>query len=257
MKKVFIVLIAIPFIFWSLWVAFPASTIESIVEDSLTDYKFRLDVRGLKKGMLYNLSINDLILKNPDEELIILNNVKSRINPLYLLIFQLRCSYDGEIGGGKFSGHMNLAKESTMAEIDFVQANISDIQLFKLFGVDGTGTVSGSISIKDNTGYIEFAAKDAKIEPFSFSGFRVPLNLFQTIMGSIEVKGEIINIISLTLEGRDIYARLKGFIKDAVMDIKMELMPGKSFIENPLFLYEFERYKVSPGYYVISVNRRL
>jgi hypothetical protein len=35
----------------------------------------------------------------------------------------------------------------------------------------------------------------------------------------------------------------------------MELMPDKSFIENPLFINAVEKYKVSPGYYVIPVKR--
>jgi hypothetical protein len=37
----------------------------------------------------------------------------------------------------------------------------------------------------------------------------------------------------------------------------MELMPGMSFIENPLFLAGLEKYKISPGYYVIPVKRDL
>jgi len=41
------------------------------------------------------------------------------------------------------------------------------------------------------------------------------------------------------------------------MDLNMELMPGRSFIENPLFNMEMDRYRVSPGYYVIPVRGNL
>jgi hypothetical protein len=37
----------------------------------------------------------------------------------------------------------------------------------------------------------------------------------------------------------------------------MELMPGISFIENPLFRSGLERYKISPGYYVIPLKGNL
>jgi hypothetical protein len=37
----------------------------------------------------------------------------------------------------------------------------------------------------------------------------------------------------------------------------MEVMPGKSFLENPFFLAELERYKISPGYYRIPVRGNL
>jgi type II secretion system protein N len=256
-KKILIALVAIPVLFWVVWFVLPETSIRSIIENSICNKKFRLEVKGLKKGLFYNLSIDDLILKRHEEELIILNNIKSRINPIYLFIFQLRCSYHGEIGGGKFSGHMNLAQEKARAELDFIQANISSIQLFKNFGIQGTGTVSGGIIIGDNIGYIDFSTNDAKFEPLSFSDFRVPMNFFQTVKGYIKIKEEMINIISLTLEGRNIYARLKGIVKNNMLDAKMELMPGKSFNENPLFIYEFERYKVSPGYYVMPLKMKL
>jgi hypothetical protein len=82
----------------------------------------------------------------------------------------------------------------------------------------------------------------------------VPLNLFQSISGSIDVRENVMHITSISLEGKDVNARLKGNIKANTMDLTMELMPGRSFIENPLFLNEFDRYKVSPGYYVIPVR---
>ncbi len=109
----------------------------------------------------------------------------------------------------------------------------------------------------DDTGHVEFVTKDSSFEPAVFSGVKVPLNFFHNIRGSIDIKGNIINVVSVALEGKDIYARLKGVVKDAVMDLNMELMPGMSFIENPLFLAEFEKYKISPGYYVIPVKRNL
>lgn len=254
MKKIIIVLVTIPVIFWAVWFIFPETSIQSVVDNSLSNNKFRLEVIGLNKGLFYKLNVDNLILKSSEEELITLNNIKSRINPLYLFIFQIRGYFNGEISGGYFSGNINFSKENIQSKIDFKQANISNIQLFKLFGIRGSGTISGSIIIKDNSGYIEFVTKDAAFEPFSFSNFRVPLNFFQNVMGSIEIKEEMINIISLTLDGKDIYARLKGIIQDNAADLKMELMPGKSFLENPFFLSEFERYRMSPGYYVIPLR---
>ena len=90
-----------------------------------------------------------------------------------------------------------------------------------------------------------------------FSGITVPLNFFHRVTGSIDINGKILNIVSVYLEGKDISARLKGAIRDAVMDLNMELMPGKSFIENPLFIAGLEKYKISPGYYMIPARGNL
>jgi len=141
--------------------------------------------------------------------------------------------------------------------LDLKKANINDMPLLKRVGIKGTGTLSGKFTAINDTGHVEFVTEDSRFEPAVFSGAKVPLNLFYSVKGSIDIKGSIINVVSIVFEGRDIYARLKGVIKDTVTDLNIELMPGISFVETPLFLYELEKYKVSPGYYVIPVKGNL
>jgi type II secretion system protein N len=256
-KKILIALTAIPVIFWGIWIVFPETSIQSIIENSISNNKFRLEVKGVKKGLFYNLSVDNLILKSSKKELIFLSNIYGRINPLSLIMFRLNLFFDGGIGGGNISGRMNLIKNKMQIGLDIKKADISDIPLFKLIGIQGTGTISGRLTMIDDTGHVEFVTKDSSFEPAVFSGVSVPLNFFHSMRGSIDIKGDIINIVSVALEGKDIYARLKGVIKDAVMDLDMELMPGTSFIENPLFLAGLEKYKISPGYYIIPVKGNL
>lgn len=255
MKKILIALTAIPVIFLGIWIAVPETSIQSIIENSISSNKFRLEVKGLKKGLFYNLSVDNLTLKSSGEQLVSLTNIHSRVNPLSLIMFRLNLFFDGGIGGGNISGRINRIKNKIQIGLDIKKADISDIPLFKLIGIQGTGTISGRFTMTDDTGHVEFVAKDSSFEPAVFSGVRVPLNFFHSIRGSVDIKGDIINIVSVALEGKDIYARLKGVIKDAVMELYMELMPGTSFIENPLFLAGLEKYKISPGYYVIPVKR--
>ncbi len=258
MKKVLIVLIvAIPVIFWGIWIAVPETSIQSIIENSISSNKLRLEVEGVKKGLFYNLSVDNLTLKSSREQLVSLTNIHSRVNPLSLIMFRLNLFFDGGIGGGNISGRINRIRNKTQIGLDIKKANISNIPLFKLIGIQGTGTISGRLTMIDDTGHVEFVTKDSSFEPAVFSGVKVPLNFFHNIRGSIDIKGNIINVVSVALEGKDIYARLKGVVKDAVMDLNMELMPGMSFIENPLFLAEFEKYKISPGYYIIPVKGNL
>ena len=257
MKKILIALTAIPVIFWGIWIAVPETSIQSIIENSISSNKLSLEVKGVKKGLFYNPSVDNLTLKSSGEQLVSLTNIHSRVNPLSLIMLRLNLSFNGGIGGGTISGHTSLIKNKMQIGLDIKKANISDIPLFKLIGVQGTGTISGRLTMIDDTGHVEFVAKDSSFEPAIFSGVKVPLNFFHNIRGSVDIKGNIINVVSVALEGKDIYARLKGVVKDAVMDLNMELMPGMSFIENPLFLAGLEKYKISPGYYVIPVKRDL
>lgn len=257
MKKFLITLIAIPVIFWAIWIAFPKTSIKSIIEDSVSGEKFGLEVEGLKKGLFYNLSIDRLILKNSGDEQIISDDIHGRINPLSLILLQLKASFVGHIWGGNISGSLTLAKNKMQVDLDLKKANISDMPLFKRIGIKGTGTLSGRFTAKNNEGHVEFVSEDARFEPAVLSGIKVPLNFFYSIRGSMDIRGSVINVISITLEGRSIHARLKGIIRDTVLDLNMELMPGLSFVENPLFIYQIEKYKVSPGYYVIPIKSSL
>jgi len=256
-KKILIVLIVIPAIFWGIWLVFPKTSIQSIMEDSISGGRFGLEIEGLKKGLFYNLSVDSLTLKTSGEDLISIDNIYARINPLSLILLRLNLFFDGGIGEGNISGRMNLAKNKVQIEIDVKEAGINAIPLFKLVGIEGTGTISGRFTMINGTGHVDFFTEDASFEPAIFSGITVPLNFFHSVRGSFDIKGNIIDVVSVALEGKNIYARLKGIIKDGVMDLNMELMPGISFIKDPLFVYGLERYKVSPGYYLIPVKGKI
>jgi len=256
-KKIIIALAAVPVVIWCIWIAFPATAIESIIEDSAKDYMIDLEVQGLQKGLFYDLSIDNVMLKSSSQELFSLNNIKGRINPLSLIMLRLSLSYDGTVGRGPISGNMNRAGKEMQMELVFKDAEMNEVPFFKSFGIRGTGTISGRLTMMNDKGHIDFATNAASFEPADFSGVKVPLNFFNTVTGSVDITGNIINIVSVTLEGRDIYARLKGVIKDRVADLNMELMPGKSFLENPLVRIELDRYRISPGYYIIPIRGQI
>ncbi|MDP2755119.1 MAG: type II secretion system protein GspN, partial [Nitrospirota bacterium] len=151
MKKILIVLIvAIPVIFWGIWIAVPETSIQSIIEDSISNDKLRLEVKGLKKGLLYTLSIDNVILKSSHQEMISLDNIHGYINPLSLITLRLNISMDGSIGSGNISGNINLTKNKMQTSLNFNKANINAIPMFKIIGIQGTGTVSGRIIVKDD-----------------------------------------------------------------------------------------------------------
>jgi type II secretion system protein N len=256
-KKILIILLAIPFIFWVTWLVFPKTSMQSLIDDSIRDGKIEIEVEGLEKGLFYNMSVERLVLKSSGEEQVSLDNIHARINPLPLILLRLNLYFDGGIEGGIISGHMNLARNKMRMDVNVKEADISEIPLFKIAGLQGTGTISGRFTTINGKGHVEFFTEDASFEPAIFSGITVPLNFFHSVRGSFDIKGNIINVVSVALGGKNIYARLKGTIKDGVMDLNMELMPGISFIENPLFVYGLEKYKVSPGYYLIPVKGKI
>jgi type II secretion system protein N len=253
-KKILFVLIAIPVILWALWFVIPETTIQSIIEDYFTGKKFHVEIHEMKKGIFYNFSADKLVVRSSTREIIFFSNIHGAINPLSLLILQWSISVDGTLGGGNISGNVRLAKNNIQIRLDFTKAHIDQISMLKRAGINGTGTLSGRFSMINSKGNIDFNAEDGNFQQAEFAGVKVPLNFFNNVKGAIEINGDMLNIISVYCEGKNISARLKGVIKDAVMDLTMEVMPGQSFIENPFFFAELERYKISPGYYIIPVR---
>jgi type II secretion system protein N len=253
-RKILVVLIVIPIFYWGIWIAIPESSIQSAIENYIDAEDFTLKIEGLRKSLFFNFTIDRLTINSSAKEQFSLQNINCRIKPLPVLLLQLRLSFNGDTEGGTLSGDVNLKKNDIRIQFDVKGANINEIPVLKAMGIQGTGTVSGSFVMENDSGYVEFATSNADLEPAVFSGVSVPLQFFHSVRGAAEIKGNVINVVSVAFEGNDVYARLKGIVKDRFMDLTMELMPGRSFVENPLFIHALDRYKVSPGYYVIPVK---
>jgi type II secretion system protein N len=249
-----IILAAIPVLAWMIWLAFPETAIQTIIEDSVAGSRFEIEVQGLNKGLFYTVDIDTFLLKGGRGELISVKNIRGYINPLFVPLFQLRLNGNGAVGDGNISGNLNLSKGKIKADVNFQKVGFSDLYFLKLTGIKGKGTLSGSFTISNSGGHAEFVSRDAVFEETQFSGVKAPLNIFHMVTGSIDLSGSVVEVVSLAFQGEDIYARLKGDIRGNVMDISMELMPGKSYIENPFVFAGLEAYKISPGYYIIPIR---
>jgi type II secretion system protein N len=208
----------------------------------------------LKKGFFYTLNIDKLSVKTSGEELISFNNIHSRINPFGLIRMRLDASIDGAMGTGKITGSAVLAKNSVQAKIDCKDVDMQEMLFLKRAGIRGEGTISGRFLLAHDKGRVEFVTKNAVFEPANYAGVIVPMNFFRVVTGSLNLERNAIEVVSVSLEGKNIYSRLKGVIRHGDADLAMEIMPSGPFLENPLFLMEAGRYRVSPGYYVVPIR---
>lgn len=254
MKKFFFALVAVVTVVWGIWTAFPVSAMETIIEDSVRNQNVAMTVEGLRKGLFYRLYADRIALTSTGTELISLHAVHAKINPLNLIALRIDLSVHGRLGEGSFSGDASLSKKSSTMNMDFRQARLRDVQFLTMTGIRGEGTVSGNIILTDQRWHVDFFVGDAAFEPTVHGSVLVPLNFFHTVKGAVDVDGNTIDIASIYLEGKDIFARLKGVIRGNLMDLRVEVMPEKLLLENPLFISQVERYQVSPGYYVIPVK---
>lgn len=257
MNKIVIAFLVLAVIIWAPWIVLPPESLQVLIEDSFLNERIQVEITGLEKGLFYTLRTEKIIIRSAGRELLTCDAVRSRIDPLSLILLKLRLSAEGEIGGGAFSGDLRLGKKAGQMALDVKEADINRIPLLKTIGVQGKGTLSGRVRLLNDSVTILFTTDNASFEPSLVAGMKLPLNFFHRATGALTVKDNILTIESVSLEGKDVFARLKGNIRNSLMDMAMEVMPGRTMLENPLFLAEFERYRVSPGYYLIPVRGNL
>jgi type II secretion system protein N len=254
-KKFFVALALIPIIIWGIWLAIPVSFLQDRIEGAIDDRNFSIGTEGLEKTLFYKVTIERLTLNGYGKEHVSIEDIQAPIKFLSLIRFQLNVSFDGDIGGGTISGDIIRTMNKKTIEMTFNNAHINDLSFLQHAGIEGTGTLSGSLSMTRGTGHVEFVTRDAQFQPVVLSDSIVPLNFFRSVRGALDIKNDVIYISSIALEGNDIYARLKGKIDNTFINLSMEIMPGKSLLDNQLFTGALEKYRVSPGYYVIPIKR--
>lgn len=238
-------------IVWGLWIAVPGSMIESRIRDAFSRENVTVTVEGLRKGLFYRISADRVALTRTGTELITGRNVDVRMDLLGLITFRPRVYFSGRMDGGSFAGVLPLSQGDGTIHFEMSNARLTDVPLFMKAGIRGTGILSGSADVTNGTGRMKFLVADARLESLTYSGVEVPLHLFETVRGVGDIQRDAVSRVSVSLDGRDISARVTGVVQQGYLDLQVEVMPGRTYLENPLFRSSIERYQVSPGYYVI------
>ncbi len=260
MKKPLFIAAAALIIVAGLWsIVIPENLIADVMENCIgRDYLY-LKTEGLKKGLFYNFSADRITLmrKNQtgmaDYPLLAFTNVKGNFEFLSLLTMSPALSFEGQINDGEVKGFVRLTGEETLM-ITGEGIQVHGMPLFEPFGIYGNGFLSGSFVVSNNKADLKFTVRDVQLASTSIGGVFLPLDLFHEIRGSASVKNGLVELQSFAMSGTGIYARVKGSIRGADMNMSVELMTDSSFTTEPLFQFILDRYKVSPGYAVIPLK---
>lgn len=258
MKRFLIACLVIVIFVFGLWViAIPESLLAGLVEGAMHDSDMRIETSDVRKGIFFDFTCGSIRLKKNDRTLMSVENVAGRINPLSLLTLRLNAHFRGETGGGSVKGTIDLFRGKSHVDITVAGADIADMPFFSLLGIDGKGSLTGTLKIENVRGDIKFDVRDARFGQGSFGGITVPLDAFTDARGAMTITGNSVRITSFALEGAGIYARLSGEITSGGMNLIMELMPEKSFKDSNFIFLILERYKNSPGHYSIPITGAL
>lgn len=261
MKKTAVALIALLFLAACLWfIAIPESLVAGLIENSLSREYLYLKTEGVKKGLFYTFAADRILLKkkgsgaDPDDTLLVFSNVKGRVALLSLLMLRPELRFRGSVNDGGVTGVVRLTGADSLM-ITASALRINGIPLFEPLGIYGDGILSGTFAVRDNSGELKFSVTDLRLKSTALGGVLLPLDLFHDAKGSVRISNDTTaEVRSFAMTGTGIYARVKGTIKGNDMNMSLELMADSSLASESLFQMVLEKYRVSPGYYLVPLK---
>lgn len=262
MKKTALLLCLSGIFFIGIWlIAIPEGAALNLLEDAIGRDDIYLETNGFKKGLFYNFTAERIFLKKrnqgtADDTLLIFDEVSGSLNILSVLKLRPEMGFDCKMNAGKVAGTIRLTGEGAV-KASGSGINTSGIPFLELLGIKGEGNLACSLHLSKGRGEARFSVDNAKISMDSSGFFLIPLSVFKDIRGAMIINDGTMEVRSFVLEGSGVYARAKGSIMENRIALNLELMLDSSFAAGYFVHAMIERYKVSPGYYVIPINASL
>jgi type II secretion system protein N len=241
-----------------IWIiAIPGDRIANLTEHALDNADLHLEFSGFRKGFFYNFTADRISIKKNENTLILIDNLSGHINPAALLKLRLPLVFDGSLGNGTIKGEIDLLRKNRDITVRVDNAGTDQVPFFGFIGLNGVGILSGELRLKNNTGEIRFDLKDTKFTSGTFGNLTVPLDMLNSARGAMAINGNTLKVLSFALDGDGVYARVKGDVTDNRLNLVLELMPEKSFSDRNLVFTLLEKYRVSPGYFMVPLTNQL
>jgi type II secretion system protein N len=247
-------IIAAVLVFGLWFIAVPESLLSGLITNSFQGSPLSIDVIDLQKGPFYNVRIGQIVLKKAGATVLSIDNAAGRLSFSSLLKLRPGITFHGDVAGGTVRGTLYLSRGGRSLDVALENAHLQDVPFFAQAGLGGSGVISGEYRAKNNRGNLKFTVEDADIRTASFGGVPLPLNMFRTARGAMETNGSMLRITSFAMEGKGIYARIKGDVTGGMLNLTMEIMPDASLEGQNAMFSMIRSYEVSPGYYSIPIR---
>lgn len=245
-----------------LWfLAIPEDLLKDVMTKSWGKGNLYFEPEGFEKGALYSFRAGRILLKNrksaeKGDFLLAVDQVEGRLIPASMIKLNPEVEFSGRIKEGLVTGTVTFAGKKAI-RVHGKDVPIKGIPYLESLGIRGDGKLSWDLSLVDGAGEAKFSLTDARLKGAQLKGFFLPLDMFENARGSFVISQDTIDVQSLALEGRGVYARAKGKVTGKSLDLNMELMRDSSLQLDPSVVKLLEPYQVSPGYYVIPVKQNL
>ncbi len=247
--------VAFVFLMWT--VAVPSDYIEGKIKGLFEGAPFAVGFDGFEKGLFFTIKARKLHIRarggHPEPPLLAsLEDIKAGPDLSGLLSLRPGVYFNAVFSGGRVTGSYDISDRTGVLKGKGI--GIEGMDLLKRAGLNGSGMLSLSVDLKDDKASVRFSVEGAGFKGMVRQGVYIPLNMFKSVKGAVEVSDGLVAVHSISLEGNGIYARITGKVMGGQADIKLELNADASTDTGRLLRAGLERYKKAPGVYVIPFS---
>jgi type II secretion system protein N len=246
----------------------PADVMLRAANRSLAGYNLKLGAASFGKALPLGIKGTGFILSSDAGELLNVRKGKLSLGLLPLLTGKLVFNIDAEIGSGSFTSSLSLLR-SPATQIAIKNVRLEDIPFFQtVAGMKAAGILSGKVAttgvVSQAKGTVQLEVQGAELSGIKIGEMPLPDAAYRTVQGMIRISGGKALIESFTLQGDELYARLKGGLPLAdplpatPLDLQLEIMPKPALLEKQKLIFlVLLKYQDTPGHYLIPVKGTL
>ncbi|ABB33586.1 hypothetical protein GeomeDRAFT_1220 [Geobacter metallireducens RCH3] len=246
----------------------PSRELEGIVSRLLAreGYTFHADRFG--KAFPLGISAKGVTIATDEGPVLRFDRVAARLALLPLLTGKAVVTMDATVGPGRVSGSYRPSNGGK-GTLEARDVRLEDIPFFKTVAgaeVKGLLTVDASFTGAGprTAGQLRLEVKGADIRGVAIGGTPLPDAAYDTVRGMVRVASGRATLDSFTLQGADLYIRLKGDSPLATplgaspLNLTLELMPQPAFLDRQKLVFVLlSKYLVTPGHYQLPVRGAL
>lgn len=246
----------------------PAAVLLNAANRGLAQYGLKLGAASFSKALPLGIKGSGIILSSGSGDLLKVRKGALSLELLPLLTGELIFTIDAEIGSGTLTSSLSLLR-SPATHIAVKNVRLEDIPFFQsVAGMKAGGILSGKVEttgvVSKAKGFVQLEVQGAELSGMQIGGMALPDASYRTVQGMIRISGGKGMIESFTLQGDDLYVRLKGGLPLAdplpatPLDLSLEIMPKPALLEKQKLIFlVLLKYQDTPGHYLIPVKGTL
>lgn len=241
----------------------PARELQGLVVRGLASEGYTFRAASFGKAFPLGLTARAMEVGDERGALFRADTATIRLQLLPLFLGDIKVAARARIGTGQIEG---VWSRRNGGEVHARDVRLEDIPFFPtvtgaaakgVMGVDAT--LRGRLNTR--RGEIKLDVKGAELAGIKIGGTPLPDAGYRQVQGMLRIAGSKATLESFSLEGEELYVRLKGDfpivspLANAPLNLTLELMPKPDFLERQKFVFLLlAKHLTSPGHYEIPIK---